>query len=131
MTLREKANAQQCKCLAFGSIVGKIFGLGLCKCSWLSASLFRYYATSILPSQMMHFRALPHSLGYIFSTYFSLIILNMHHEHDCNRVYLKVRRGLVVSTVLLSPTSLKYRVIKTLELCSSGKEKKKKKKKKA
>ena len=47
----------------------------------------------------------------------------MHHVQDCSRV-LKVRRGLVVSTVLFPPTSLKYRVIKTLGLCSCGKEKK-------
>ena len=52
----------------------------------------------------------------------------MHHVQDCSRV-LEVRRGLVVSTVLFPPTSLKYRVIKTLGLCSCGKEKKKKKKK--
>ena len=69
---------------------------------------------------MSYFRALPHSLGYIFSMYFlSLMILKMHHVHDCNRV-LEVRRGLVVSTVLFSPTSLKGRVIKALELCSCG-----------
>ena len=48
----------------------------------------------------------------------------MHHVQDCSRV-LEVRRGLVVSTVLFPPTSLKYRVIKTLGLCSCGKEKKK------
>ena len=53
------------------------------------------------------------------------MILNiMHHVHDCNRV-LEVRRGLVVSIVLFSPTNLKDRVIKALELCSCGKEKKK------
>ena len=52
------------------------------------------------------------------------MILNiMHHVQDCNRV-LEVRRGLVVSTVLFPPTSLKNRVIQTLELCSCGKEKK-------
>ena len=46
------------------------------------------------------------------------MILNiMHHVQYCNRV-LEVRRGLVVSTVLFPPTSLKYRVIKTHELCS-------------
>ena len=28
-------------------LVGEIFGLGLCNCSWLSAALFRYYAISI------------------------------------------------------------------------------------
>ena len=41
-------------------------------------------------------------------------------------VYLKVRRGLVVSTVRLppAPTSLKYRVLNTLELCSSEKKQK-------
>ena len=50
----------------------------------------------------------------------------MHHVQDCSRV-LEVRRGLVVSTVLFPPTSLKYRVIKTLGLCSCGKKKKKKK----
>ena len=44
----------------------------------------------------------------------------MHHVHDCNRV-LEVRRGLVVSSVLPPPTSLKDRVIKALELCSCGK----------
>ena len=54
------------------------------------------------------------------------MILNiMHHVHDCNRV-LEVRRGLVVSTVLFPPTSLKDKVIKALELCSCRKEKKKK-----
>ena len=83
-----------------------------------------------LPLQVTYFRALPHSLGYIFQYIFlSLMILNiMHHVHDCNRV-LEVRRGLVVSIVLFPPTSLKDRVIKALELCSCGKEKKKKKEK--
>ena len=58
------------------------------------------------------------------------MILNIvHHVQDCNRV-LEVRRGLVVSAVLFPPTSLKYRVIKTLELCSCGKEKKRQRKKK-
>ena len=86
---------------------------------------------NFLPLQVTYFRALPHSLGYIFQYIFlSLMILNiMHHVHDCNRV-LEVRRGLVVSIVLFPPTSLKDRVIKALELCSCGKEKKKKKKKK-
>ena len=84
---------------------------------------------NFLPLQVTYFRALPHSLGYIFQYIFlSLMILNiMHHVHDCNRV-LEVRRGLVVSIVLFPPTSLKDRVIKALELCSCGKEKKKKKK---
>ena len=55
------------------------------------------------------------------------MILNiMHHVHDCNRV-LEVRKGLVVSVLLFPPTSLKDRVIKTLELCSCGKEKQKQK----
>ena len=81
---------------------------------------------NFLPLQVAYFRALPHSLGYIFQYIFlSLMILNiMHHVHDCNRV-LEVRRGLVVSIVLFPPTSLKDRVIKALELCSCGKEKKK------
>ena len=74
-----------------------------------------------------------HSLGYIFSIKYSFLwwywILYMHHVQDCSRV-LEVRRGLMVSTVLFPPTSLKYRVIKTLGLCSCGKKKKKKKKKK-
>ena len=81
-----------------------------------------------LPFQVMYFRTLPHSLGYIFSIKYSFLwwywILYMHHVHDCSRV-LEVRRGLVVSTVLFPPTSLKYRVIKTLGLCSCGKGKKK------
>ena len=80
---------------------------------------------NFFPLQVTYFRALPHSLGYIFQYIFlSLMILNiMHHVHDCNRV-LEVRRGLVVSIVLFPPTSLKDRVIKALELCSCGKEKK-------
>ena len=79
-----------------------------------------------LPLQVTYFRALPHSLGYLFQySFLSLMILNiMHHVHDCNRV-LEVRRGLVVSIVLFPPTSLKDRVITALELCSCGKEKKK------
>ena len=50
--------------------------------------------TNFLPLQVTYFRALPHSLGYIFQYIFlSLMILNiMHHVHDCNRV-LEVRRG--------------------------------------
>ena len=48
----------------------------------------------------------------------------MHHVQNYNSV-LEVRRGLVVSTVLFPPISLKYRVIKALELCFCGKEKKK------
>ena len=108
---------------AFGSMVGKIFGLGLCNSYPFSASLLGIMLLPFLPLQVMYFRALPHSLGYIFLIlFFSLMILNiMHHVQDCNRV-LGVRRGLVVSTVLFPPTSLKYRVIKTLELCSCGRE---------
>ena len=55
--------------------------------------------------------------------------IERNYVQDCNRV-VEVRRGLVVSTVLFPSTSLKYRVIKTLELCSCGKEKKRKEKKK-
>ena len=68
----------------------------------------------------------PSTLGRIFSIYFSFFddIEYYVPAQDCNRV-LKVRRGLVVSTVLPPPTSLKHRVIKTLELFSCGKEKKK------
>ena len=110
---------------AFGSMVGKIFGLGLCSSCRFSASLFGIMLHQFLPLQVTYFRALPHSLGYIFQYIFlSLMILNiMHHVHDCNRV-LEVRRGLVVSIVLFPPTSLKDRVIKALELCSCGKKKK-------
>ena len=90
------------------------------------ASLFGIMLHPFLPLglQVMYFRALPHLLGHIFSIYcLSLMILNiMHHVQDCNRV-LEMRRGLVVSTVLPPPASLKYRVIKTLELCSCGKKK--------
>ena len=111
---------------AFGSIGGKIFGMGLCNSCHFSASRFGIMLHPFLPLQVMYFRVLPHSLGYIFSIYFSFfddIGYYMHHVPDCNRV-LEVRRGLVVSTVLFPPTSLKYRVIKTHELCSCGKEKK-------
>ena len=70
---------------AFGSMVGKIFGLGLCSSCRFSASLFGIYATSIFTLQVTYFRALPHSLEYIFQYIFlSLMILNiMHHVHDC------------------------------------------------
>ena len=113
---------------AFGSMVGKKFGLGLCSSCRFSASLFGIMLHEFLPLQVTYFRALPHSLGFIFQYIFlSLMILNiMHHVHDCNRV-LEVRRGLVVSIVLFPPTSLKDRVIKALELCSCGEKKKKKK----
>ena len=116
---------------AFGSMVGKIFGLGLCSSCRLSASLFGIMLHQFLPLHVTYFRALPHSLGYIFQYIFlSLMILDiMHHVHDCNRV-LEVRWGLVVSIVLFPPTSLKDRVIKALELCSCGKERKKERKKK-
>ena len=105
-------------------MVGKIFGLGFCNSCRFSASFLGIMLLPFLPLQVMYFRALPHSLGYIFSIYFSFfddIEYYMHHVQDCNRV-LEVRRGLVVSTVLFPPTSLKYRVINTL--CSCGKENK-------
>ena len=112
---------------AFGSMVGKIFGLGLCSSCRISASLFGIMLHQFLPLQVTYFRALPHSLEYIFQYIFlSLMILNiMQHDDDCNRV-LEVRRGLVVIHCPFSPppTSLKDRVIKTLELCSCGKKKK-------
>ena len=109
---------------AFGSMVGKIFGLGLCSSCRFSASLFGIMLHQFLPLQVTYFRALPHSLASLFQYIFlSLMILNiMHHVHDCNRV-LEVRRGLVASIVLFPPTSLKDRVVKALELCSCGKEK--------
>ena len=92
---------------AFGSMVGKIFGLGLCNSCHFSASLLGIMLLSFLPLQVMYFRALQHSLGYIFSIYFSFfddIEYYMHHvQLDCNRV-LEVRRGLVVFTVQVSST---------------------------
>ena len=78
----------QSKIGAFSSMVGKIFGLGLCNSCQFSASLLGIILPQFLPSQMMYFKALPHSLGFIFSIYFSLMILNMHHVQDCNSVYI-------------------------------------------
>ena len=108
-------------------MVVKIFGLGLCNNCRFSASLLGIMLLPFLPLEVIYFRVLPQSLGYIFSTLFlSVMILNiMHHVHDCNRV-LEVRRGLVVSTVLFPPTSLKYRVIKHLSRALVEKKKKKK-----
>ena len=59
---------------------------------------------NFLPLQVTYFRALPHSLEYIFQYIFlSLMILNiMQHDDDCNRV-LEVRRGLVVIHCPFSP----------------------------
>ena len=89
---------------AFGSMVGKLFGLGLCSSCPISASLFGIMLHQFLPLQGTYFRALPHSLEYIFQYIFlSLMILNiMQHDDDCNRV-LEVRRGLVVIHCPFSP----------------------------
>ena len=117
---------------AFGSMVGKIFGLGLCSSCRFSASLIMLH--QFLPLQVTYFRALPHSLECIFQYIFLSLIKDLLWWYwilctmfmiVCNRV-LEVRRGLVVSIVFFPPTSLKDRVIKALELCSCGREKKNK-----
>ena len=59
---------------AFGSIVGKIFGLGLCSSCRFSASLFGIMLHPFLPLQVTYCRALPHSPGYLFSIYFICLI---------------------------------------------------------
>ena len=64
-------------------MVSKIYGLGLCNSCQFSASRLGIMLPQFLPSQMMYFKVLPHSLGFIFSIYFALMILNMHHVQDC------------------------------------------------
>ena len=88
---------------------GYIFGLALCNCCWLSTSLSRYYATSIFTYKDDVFQG-PSTFTWVhLFNIFSVMILNMHHVHDCNSVFESEKR-VVVSIVLLSPTSLKYRV---------------------
>ena len=102
--------------------------VGPCNCCRLSASLSRYYASSIFTfsEDVLIFRALPYSQGYTFTIHFSLMILNMHLVHDCNSVYIWMWEGAGgIHCNSSPPTSLKYRVIKKkLELCSSEKTKK-------
>ena len=79
---------------AFGSMVGKIFGLGLCNCSWLSASLFRYYATSIFTFTDDVFQGHSTFTGvHILYIFFFDMILNMHNVQDCNRKIFDGEKG--------------------------------------
>ena len=58
---------------AFGSMVGKIFGLGLCNSCRFSASLLGIMLLPFLLLQVMYFRALPHSLRvHLFNIFFFL-----------------------------------------------------------
>ena len=79
-----------------------------------------------LPSLRMYFRALPYSLGCTFTIYFSLMILNMHHVHDCIFESEKGAGGIHCTSPPgphQSQVGL-YRVLNTLELCSSEKKQK-------
>ena len=102
-----------------------IFGLGLCNCCWLSASFFRYYATSIFTFTDDVFQG---------PSTFTRVHLNMFFFDDIECTMYKIviayrpifesEKGAsgIHCTSLPPPPSLKYRVIKALELCSSGKE---------
>ena len=76
----------------------------------------------VLPSQMMYFRALPHSVGFIFSIYISLMMLNiMHHVQDCNSVYNWKWEGCWWYPMLFFPHQSQVQGNKTLKLYYYGK----------
>ena len=101
-----------------------------CRSCRISASLFGIMLHQFLPLQVTYFRALPHSLEFIFQYIFlSLMILNiMQPDDDCNRV-LEVRRGLVVIHCPFSPHQSQGQGNKKHLSCALVEKKKKKKKK--